>query len=252
MENYILDPSDLTVQLTKKGTIRKRKPKKSNNYFTEDTQAAILEYRNTKSQAKRNQIYNERIHYAFYKLVENIIHTFKFYHMDSDSIEDLKYEVISFLLQKLDRYNDTLGKAYSYFGTIAKRYLIVYNQKNYKSKVSKVEVSEVDNDEKTIDTLVNNQFEPEINLEKVIDAFVVRVNETILDTFQSPADLKVAIAIMEIFKRRDNLDIFNKKLIYIYVKEMVDVQTNTITRVIKKLKITYKEVLEEHLQKSDF
>lgn len=252
MDNFTLDQGDLTVQLTKKGTIRKRKPKKSNNYFTEDTQAAILEYRNTQSLAKRNQIYNERIHYAFYKLVENIIHTFKFYHMDSDSIEDLKFEVISFLLQKLDRYNDTLGKAYSYFGTIAKRYLIVYNQKNYKSKISKVEVSEVDNEEKTIDTLINNQFEPEVNLEKVIDAFIQRVNETVLDTFQNPSDLKVAIAVIEIFKRRENLDIFNKKLIYIYVKEMVDVQTNTITRVIKKLRLTYKEVLEEHLQKSDF
>jgi hypothetical protein len=172
--------------------------------------------------------------------------------MDSNSIEDLKFEVISYLLQKLDRYNDNLGKAYSYFGTIAKRYLIVYNQKNYKSKVSKVEVEEVDNEEKTIDKLINNQFEPKVNLDKVIEAFIKKVNGSILDTFQSPSDLRVAIAVMEIFERRESLDIFNKKLIYIYVKEMVDVQTNTITRVIKKLKGIYKEVLEEHLQKSDF
>lgn len=248
----MIENEEISLEFTKKGTVRKRKPKKSNNYFTEDTQKAILEYRESTNEAFRNKIYNERIHYAFYKLVENIIHTFKFYHMDADSIEDLKYEVISFLLQKLGKYDESLGKAYSYFGTIAKRYLIVYNQKNYKNKVSKVEVAEVDNDELTIDSLVSNEFESIVNTETVVEAFIKKVNEDLLDTFQSPNDLKVAIAIIQIFEKRHNLDIFNKKLIYIYVKEMVEVQTNSITRVIKKLKSTYKEVLEEHLQKSDF
>lgn len=248
----MIENEESIIQFTKKGTVRKRKPKKSNNYFNEDAQKAILEYRVCQNQALRNKIYNEKIHYAFYKLVENIIHTFKFYHMDADSIEDLKYEVISFLLQKLDRYDESLGKAYSYFGTIAKRYLIVYNQKNYKSKVSKVEIEDVDNDDLTINSLVSNEFESPVNVDSVVSAFIKKVNNEILDTFQSPNDLKVAIAIIEIFEKRENLDIFNKKLIYIYVKEMVDVQTNTITKVIKKLKSVYKEVLEEYLQKSDY
>jgi len=250
MENLI---SEEVIQYTKKGTIRKRKPKKNNNYFTEDTQNAIIEYRKTLDSTKRNLIYNQRIHSGFYKLVENIIHTFKFYHMDADSIEDLKYEVISFLLQKLDKYDSNLGKAYSYFGTIAKRYLIVYNQKNYKSKISKVAVSEVDNEDNTIDVLISsNDYENDVDAEVIMNAFVEKVNTDMFEIFQSPQDIKIAIAIMEIFEKRSNLDIFNKKLIYIYVKEMVEVQTNAITKVIKKLKTVYKEVLEEHIQKSDF
>ena len=120
------------------------KPRKNKRqYFTKETEDAILLYNQLEDIQERNKLYDEKIKYPFDKLVENIIHTFKFYHMDSDSIEDLKYEVISFLLQKLDKYNDSLGKAYSYFGTIAKRYLIVYNQKNYKSKVSKVRLAAV-------------------------------------------------------------------------------------------------------------
>lgn len=249
MENIV---SEETIQYTKKGTIRKRKPKKNNNYFTEDTQNAIIEYRKTHDSVKRNIIYNQRIHNSFYKLVENIIHTFKFYHMDSDSIEDLKYEVISFLLQKLDKYDSNLGKAYSYFGTIAKRYLIVYNQKNYKSKISKVQVSDVDNEDRTIDSLINNEFERSIDIDVTIETFIKRVHDEVFDIFQSPQDVKIAVSVMQIFEKRQTLDIFNKKLIYIYVKEMVDVQTNSITRVIKKLKNVYKEVLEEHIQKSDF
>jgi hypothetical protein len=68
------------VLLTKKGEPRKRKPKTKNNYFTIETEEAILRYRAAKNQAERNRIYNQDIHYGFYKLVENIIHTFKFYY----------------------------------------------------------------------------------------------------------------------------------------------------------------------------
>jgi hypothetical protein len=241
---------DQEVLLTKKGTVRKRKPKKSNNYFTEDTQKAILEYRACQNQERRNEIYNERIHEAFYKLAENIIHTFKFYYTDteSESIEDLKFEVISFLMQKIDLYNESRGKAYSYFGTITKRYLIAYNQKNYKNKVSKVEVKDVDNDNSTINSLISDEFNPELNVETVVASFVKEANDTLFETFHSSEEIRVAIAILEIFENVDSIDIFNKKAIYVYVKEMVNAQTNTITKVIKKLKIIYKRVLERHIK----
>ena len=104
---------ELGVGLTKDGKVRKRRPKKSIDYFTLDTQQAIIEYRLETSTAKRNKIFNERIYYAFYKLAENIIHTFKFYYTEVDNINELKHEVIAFLLEKLHLYDDTKGKAYS-------------------------------------------------------------------------------------------------------------------------------------------
>ena len=134
---------EIGVGLTKDGKVRKRRPKKSIDYFTLDTQAAILEYRLETSQAKRNEIFNTRIYYAFYKLAENIIHTFKFYYTEVDNINELKHEVIAFLLEKLHLYDDTKGKAYPYFGTIAKRYLIVYNNNNYKRLKGKAAVGDV-------------------------------------------------------------------------------------------------------------
>ena len=105
--NNLLIEEDNFLGLTKKGTVRKRRPKKSRDYFTEDTQNAILEYLASDSQVERNRIYNDRINYAFYKLAENIIHTFKFYYMDVEDIEDLKHEVITFLLEKLHLYNQS-------------------------------------------------------------------------------------------------------------------------------------------------
>lgn len=240
------------VLLTKKGQPRKRKPKVKNNYFTSDTEEAILRYRNSKSLAERNRIYNEHIHYGFYKLVENIIHTFKFYYTEVDNIEDLKYEVISFLLQKLDLYDQSKGKAYSYFGTIAKRYLIIYNQKNYKKLVSKAEIGEQHDDNALVNSIIVKEPEPELDRLDIVELFVKYVDDNLLELFDKTDEIKVADAVLEIFKKRENIDIFNKKAVFIYVKEMTDTQSNTITKVIKKLKVIYKKILDNYLENNDY
>jgi hypothetical protein len=233
--------------LTKTGKPRKRKPKTKNNYFTKETEEAILKYRKCTDPYERNRIYNEEIHYGFYKLVENIIHTFKFYYTEVDNIEDLKYEVISFLLQKLDLYNQSKGKAYSYFGTIAKRYLIIYNQKNYKKYMTRAEInSEVEDDESGVHLVEH----PESELDKldVVEIFIKYIDDNLLDLFSKEEELKVADAILEIFKKRENIDIFNKRAVFIYVREMTDAESNTITKVIKRLKTIYKDILNDYLE----
>ena len=238
---------DLGVGLTKDGKVRKRRPKKSIDYFTLDTQQAIIEYRLETSTAKRNKIFNERIYYAFYKLAENIIHTFKFYYTEVDNINELKHEVIAFLLEKLHLYDDTKGKAYSYFGTIAKRYLIVYNNNNYKRLKGKATVEEVDEDKTILNELVLTN---ENNLEELefIDIFISYVDENLLEIFTKEQEARVGDAILELFKRREHIDIFNKKALFIYIKEITDAPTPIITKVIKVLKGIYKEMINKYLE----
>jgi hypothetical protein len=238
---------DLGVGLTKDGKVRKRRPKKSIDYFTLDTQQAIIEYRLETSTYKRNKIFNERIYYAFYKLAENIIHTFKFYYTEVDNINELKHEVIAFLLEKLHLYDDTKGKAYSYFGTIAKRYLIVYNNNNYKRLKGKATVEEVDEDKTILNELVLTN---ENNLEELefIDIFISYVDENLLEIFVKEQEARVGDAILELFKRREHIDIFNKKALFIYIKEITDAPTPIITKVIKVLKGIYKEMLNKYLE----
>ena len=121
---------------------------KSKNYFTQETEDAIVLYNNTPNPDLRSKIYEEKIHYAFFKLTQNIIHTFKFYHTEVDNLEHLQHEIIVFLLSKIHLFNPSKGaKAYSYFGTIVKRWCILYNDKNYKSKVTKVSVDELTEDD---------------------------------------------------------------------------------------------------------
>jgi len=240
------------VELTKKGQPRKRKPKTKNNYFTEETEEAILEYRVSTDQAERNRIYNQRIHFGFYKLAENIIHTFKFYYTEVDKIEDLKYEVVSFLLQKLDLYNQSKGKAYSYFGTIAKRYLIIYNQKNYKKLVNKIEIPNSEDDDDNFRQAVTIKDEKDPDRVKIMEILVSELDAKLLNIFEKPEEIKVAYAILEIFRKRENIEIFNKKALFIYIKEMTDAQSNTITKVIKRIKILYLSILNKYIENVDY
>ena len=247
MVEDIFKPEEIEVTLTKDGKVRKRKPKKSIDYFTLDTQQAILDYRKETSQVKRDQIFNEKIYYAFYKLAENIIHTFKFYYTEVDNIDELKHEVIAFLLEKLHLYDQSKGKAYSYFGTIAKRYLIVYNNNNYKRLKGKAPVDDVENDKTITNELLLTRSD-DLEATSFIDLFIQRIDDELLDLFPKPQEARVGDAILELFKRRENIDIFNKKALFIYIKEITDAPTPVITKVIKVMKEIYRDMLNKYLE----
>ena len=80
--------------------IKKKRRPKSKNYFTQDTEDAIVLYNNTECSEIRSKIYDKEIHYAFFKLTQNIIHTFKFYHTEVENLEHLQHEIIVFYYLK--------------------------------------------------------------------------------------------------------------------------------------------------------
>ena len=218
---------------------RKRK-KKSGVYFTQETEDAIVLYNNTDDPEVRSDIYRDKIHYAFFKLTENIIHTFKFYYTEVDDIEHLQHEVICFLLSKLDKFDPSRGdKAYSYFGTIAKRYLILQNQKNYKKRVDKAPVSILEEDENHSYHIDSDNVNDRLSL--FIDEYIDYCTENIFQFFPKGNDAQVADAILEIFRKREDIDVFNKKALYIYIREMVDVKTPKITKIANRLYDIFKD-----------
>ncbi len=235
------------ILLTQKGEIRKRKPKQSILYFTQETEDAIIQYLITEDEVERNRIYNEKIDYAFHKLAENIIHTFKFYYTEVNTINELKHEVVCVLLEKLSKYKQGKGKAYSYFGTIAKRYLIVYNTNNYKKLKGKATLLEVDEDKEITNELIKNydiDVDPEEN--QLINIYVNYVDNNLFKLFPKEKEAKVADAIMELFRKRENIDVLSKKAIYIYIREITDTSTPVITKVIKILKEIYIKINNEY------
>ena len=219
--------------------IRKRR-KKSKNYFTQDTENAIVRYNKEPDPEIRSKIYQDEIHYPFFKLTQNIIHTFKFYYTEVENLEHLQHEIITFLLSKMHLFDPTRGaKAYSYFGTIVKRWLILYNTKNYTKKIKKVDV-EVLTGENSTHTYTQGDEKVKSDLDKYVDLFVDHVSENIYELFPKKNDAQIADAILELFRKRESLEVFNKKALYIYIREMVDVKTPKITKIADKLHVIFK------------
>ena len=221
--------------------IKKKRRPKSKNYFTQDTEDAIVLYNNTECSEIRSKIYDKEIHYAFFKLTQNIIHTFKFYHTEVENLEHLQHEIIVFLLSKIHLFDPTRGaKAYSYFGTIVKRWLILYNTKNYNKKIKKVPVDVLTGEHST-HTYKMGDEEVKTDLDKYIDIFVDHVTSNIFELFPKKNDAQIADAILELFRKRETIEVFNKKALYIYIREIIDVKTPKITKIADKLHTIFKQ-----------
>jgi hypothetical protein len=221
----------------------KKMPKKSSNrnYFTQDTEDAIILYNNTQDFVLKSKIYEEKIHYAFFKLTQNIIHTFKFYYTEVENLEHLQHEIIIFLLSKIHLFNPEKGaKAYSYFGTIVKRWLILYNEKNYKSKIKKVSTDELLKDD--THSYVIESSDPKDKLSNFIDEWVEFISYNIYELFPKKYDAQIADAILELFRKRDQFDVFHKKILYIYIHEILpEAKTPKITKIANILYSNFKK-----------
>ena len=250
---------------------KNKKERKGRVYFSKETEAAIVKYNGLDSienEEERSEIYQDFIHYPFYKLTQNIIHTFKFYYTEVENLEDLQHELMVFLLSKIHLFKPEKGaKAYSYFGTIVKRWLIVYNTKNYGKKIKNIQINDLANYsnldasepgfilsqkmEDNLDRVTEGAFEGdemsnkgykyEDKLSIFIDRYVGECTERIYKIFPKGNDAKIADAILELFRKRDAIDVFNKKALYIYIREMIDVKTPKITKIANVLYKIFKE-----------
>ena len=249
MSNETKKEPATTGSLTPEPVVKKRRGRKPSKkqYFTSDVDAAIQEYLKTPNKKERDYIYKTRIHYAFYKLAENLIHTFKFYYTEVDTLEDLKHEVICFFLEKLDYFKPERGsKAFSYFSIVGKNYLILYNNNNYKKKKQKADPLAADEDEGVLYQLGRDERKQDIK--DFIDYFTEYIDKHMFRMFKKEHDRKVCDAVNILFKRRENLEIFNKKALYIYIREMTEVDTPVITKVTKNLRKLYKNLYNEYVE----
>jgi len=214
-----------------------RKPSKTRMYFTEDTENAIVRYNDSTSSRERNLIYNELLRKPFEKLVENIIHTFKFYYFDIP-LKDVKHEVISFMITRLDKYKQGKGKAFSYFSVVVKNWLICHNNANYKKLKTHADV--LDLKHKDVKKVVYYDSEAERETKRLFfDSIVEYWDNNVDQVFKKQRDKNIAYSILELMAKVDTIEIFNKKALYILLREISGAKTQHITKVLNTMKSHY-------------
>ncbi len=221
-----------------------RKPKTKRLYFGPEVDVSIVKYNSTEDDFERSLIYQNEIKAAFEKLVENIIHTFKFYYTDGQTIQQMQHEVVSFLVEKLPKFKQNNGKAFSYFSIVAKNYCILKNKNNYKKLTShdRIDLSSEINLE-----AIPDSEDHEANLIEFVDKFVSYWDDNLESIFSKKNDRILAGAIVELFRKREKIELFNKKALYIYIREMTDANTQQITKMVKIMKDKYKAMYMDYL-----
>ena len=215
-------------------------------YFTKETEDAIVRYNTTEDDDERNRIFVAEIHRPLDKLAENIINRFKFPYIDS-SFVDVKDQVVSFLVLNLHKYSREKGKAFSYFSVIAKNYLILHNNNQYKQEKRSVYLSDTTENKVPLEeTMMTDGSTAEFHKDmKEFTALMLEFwDHNLTRIFKKRKDIQIADAILELFRCADRIECFNKKALYLMVREMTGYKTSNITKVFNKMS----EYMQQHLE----
>ena len=223
---------------------RKAKKGSPRYYFTQVTEDAIIRYNKEERAYMKQRIYNDHIRRAFDKLCENIIQTFKFYYFDVPS-EQVKQEVISFLVLNMHKFKEGKGKAFSYFSIVAKNYLILHNNKNYAHYKSHDDLDVLDWNKKNKEEMETTEENESVR--EYGNQFIEYWENNITNVFSRKKDILVADSVLEIFRRSEHIENFNKKALYIMIREMSGSKTQHITRIVNTMKKYHQNLSTEYL-----
>ncbi len=223
--------------------------KKNKVYFTEETEQAIIDYNNSTDDYLKNKIFKDKIKYPFEKMAENILNTFKFSYFDVPK-SDIQSEVVSTLIEKIHMFKEGKGKAFSYFSIVAKNYLILKNNGNYKRFKKTALISEMPENWNP-----ENSFNDDVVGEEYLefrDLMISYWDKNLTKIFTKKRDIQIADAILELFRRSQYIENFNKKHLYLLIREMTDCKTHYITKVVNEMKVHQTRLINEYLDNGDF
>ena len=241
--------TNLALEKKKKG----RKPT-TNNYFDEREETAVRSFLVAETQEEKNKIYNEFLKEPLDKMISSIIRRYKLYRKDMN-FEEVHTDTHSFLMTKIDKFKPSKEKkAYSYFGTICKNYLmgqIMKDQKEMNRKISYEDISyDLSNRPDFSYTIEEDDMTSEIIIKKFLEKLKVDLEESIINEDEK----KLGSAIYDLFENYSlifpdsNNNKFNKNIILFELREMTNLSTKEIRISIKKFKKLYFDLVQEILK----
>ena len=233
----------------KKTPVRRRRRRGSGKkYFTQVHEDAILEYVATDDIAVRTKLYVNYIGPAFNEMVDKIVYTYKFNSLPN--IDSLRDECKIWLVTILDKYDKGKGsKAFSYFSVITKNWFIAQTKKKAKRNRQEVELGELSKDLELKYISTNNPYQKKRESKEF---FGLLNNE--IDSWEhenmKESERKVLDAVRILFDNVEDIEIFNKKAIYLYMREITGLNTKQVVNNLNKMRVRYR-VFREKWDKGD-
>lgn len=230
---------------------RGRKPKTNTNYFDVREENAVKMFLSASTFEEKNEIYNEYLKAPLDKMIESIIRRYKLYRKGME-FNEIHVDTHSFLITKVDKFRPAKGKkAYSYFGTICKNYLmgqIIKDQKDQNRKISYEDISS--SLEKRPDLIYYLEHE-KVEPNQIIEHFLKDMEKFMDDSNLNKNEVKLGYALIELFENYDTIFIgndnnkFNKNVILLSLREMTNMSTKEIRTSMKKYKSLYYELVNK-------
>ena len=227
----------MIIQKPKQKIKKTRRKKKKNYYFTQVHEDAIIRYTNTDCIKERTELYVNFIQPAFNEMVDKIVFTYKFTNLPN--IEYLRDECKIWLMTILDKYDPSKGsKAFSYFSVITKNWFIHKVKRQQKRSMREVDYDNIAKhyEERYLST--DESYLTDRERDEFWGSFYGEL-QSWDETQMKENDLKVYKAINILFESKEDIEIFNKKAIYLYLREITGLNTKQIVNSLKKFRKRY-------------
>ena len=236
MINQIVDVIDDTKKT-------KKKPKE--NYFDVREENAVIEFLTATSFYDKNKIYNEFLRKPLDKMISSIIRRYRLYRKDMD-FNEIHRDVHSFLMTKVDKFKPSKNKkAYSYFGTICKNYLMGQILKDQKETNRKVSYEDISSTIEERPDMLYHIDEDVLDLDSVIIEYTIKLKDFVETQSLTDNEKKLGLALIDVFEKYETIftstdnSKFNKNLILLSLREMTNLTTKEIRVSLKKFKSLY-------------
>ena len=246
-----------TLSATTEDVLSKKRGRKAvkENYFDVREETAVRKFLLAESSYEKNKIYNEFLRGPLDKMISSIIRRYKLYRKDMDFIE-IHCDTHSFLMTKVDKFKPSKEKkAYSYFGTICKNYLmgqIIKDQKETNRKVSYEDVSESIEERPDMIYHIDDDV---VDTSVIIFKYIKELKSFIDNENLNDNERKLGYALVDLFDNYETIfsgadnNKFNKNVILLSLREMTNLNTKEIRSSIKRFKKLY--ILIQNKMKTD-
>lgn len=219
-------------------------------YFGKNVDQSIAHYLAEPDRRLKDKIYKDEIYPALAKLTENVFFNRNFHNFGQDSFSDFKHECIVHLTERLEKFDSTLGhRAFSYFNRTAINWVWANMRRVGEDTYGRCELDAIDIERDLHAETRAGDYQEELRDfcskwsewgTEFLDYFYFVKNGNVVPFPKK--EKQVANAIFNLFKNSSSIDIYNKKALYILIREQVNVKTQTITDVVNVLRPLCKEM----------
>jgi hypothetical protein len=236
-----------TLSANTEDVLSKKRGRKSvkENYFDVREETAVRNFLIAETSYDKNKIYNEFLRGPLDKMISSIIRRYKLYRKDMN-FEEIHIDTHSFLMTKVDKFKPSKNKkAYSYFGTICKNYLMGQIIKDQKETNRKVSYEDISSSLEQRPDLIYRIDEDIVESDTVIIEYLKELKDFIENENLNENEKKLGFALVDLFDNYETIfsgadnNKFNKNVILLSLREMTNLSTKEIRTSIKRFKKLY-------------